>query len=125
MLFHPWGVSKCVLKYLLYLQYSYNSYYIIHAGIAVSEHGTFPLGSVVSITCSSDFGVTATNWLLDGRVVSTAVGSEGELSISVVSENHHDRMYTCRATAPFGVQEHSIFLQVEGIYMHILALCND
>ena len=70
----------------------------------------------MSITCSSDFGVTAINWLLGGQVVSTAVGSEGELSISEVSENHHDRMYTCRTTAPFGVQEHSISLQVEGMY---------
>ena len=88
----------------------------MHAGIAVSQHGAFPLGSEVSITCSSDFGVTAINWLLDGQVVSTAAGSEGELSISEVSENHYDRMYTCRATGPFGVQEHAITLQVEGIH---------
>ena len=89
---------------------------IQHAGIAVSEHGAFPLGSKVSITCSSDFGVSTINWLLDGQVVSTAVGSEGELSISEVSENDHDRMYTCRSTAPFGVQEHNITLQVEGMH---------
>ena len=60
--------------------------------------------------------LTAINWLLDGGVISTDVGYEGELSISEVSENHHDRMYTCRATAPFGVQNHTITLQVEGSY---------
>ena len=70
----------------------------------------------MSITCSSDFGVTTIDWLLDGRVVPIAVGSEGELSISEVHEDDHDRMYTCRATAPFGVQEHNITLQVEGMH---------
>ena len=89
---------------------------ITHAGITVSEHGAFPLGSEVSISCFSDFGVTTIDWLLDGRVIHTAVASEGELSISEVTENHHDRMYTCRATAPFGVQEHTISLQVEGMH---------
>ena len=68
----------------------------------------------MSITCSSDFGVSAISWLLDGQVVSTVI--EGELSISKVNESHHDRIYTCRATAPFGVQEHTITLQVEGMH---------
>ena len=73
------------------------------------------LGSEVSITCSSDFGVSSIDWLRGSQVVSTSDGSEGELRIGMVTENDHGSQYTCRATAPFGVQEHSITIQVEGI----------
>ena len=72
------------------------------------------LGSDLTVTCSSDFGVNSIDWLRDGQVVSTAVGSSGELTVTSVNENDHDSRYTCRATAPFGVQEHSISIRVEG-----------
>ena len=83
-------------------------------GIGVSEHGIFALDSEVSITCSSDFGVRSIDWLQNGQVISITEGSEGELSIEAVTENDHGSQYTCRATAPFGAQEHNITIQVEG-----------
>ena len=84
-------------------------------GIRVSEHGIFSLGSEVSVTCSSDFGVTSIDWLQGGQVISTNRSSEGRLQIQSVMESDHGSQYICVATAPFGVQEHSITVQVEGI----------
>ena len=84
-------------------------------GIGVSKNASYILGSEVSITCTSDFGVSSIDWLRDGRVVSTSAGSEGVLRIEMVTESDHGNQYTCRATAPFGVQEHNITIQVEGI----------
>ena len=83
----------------------------------MSEHGAFALGSGVSITCSSDFGIQSVHWLHNGQVVSSTEGSEGELSIQTVTENNHGSQYTCRTNAPFGAQEHSITIQVEGRYI--------
>ena len=80
----------------------------------MSEHGTFSLGSEVSITCSSDFGVQSIDWLHNGQVVSSTEGSEGELSIQSVTENDHGSQYTCRSNAPFGAQEHSVSIHIEG-----------
>ena len=68
----------------------------------------------MSITCSSDFGVRSIDWLHSGQVVSSTEGSLGELSIETVTENDHGSQYTCRTNAPFGVQERTINIQVEG-----------
>ena len=80
----------------------------------MSEHGAFALGSDVSITCSSDFGVQSIDWLHNGQVLSSTEGFEGELSIQSVTENDHSDQYTCRSNALFGAQEHNITIQVEG-----------
>ena len=80
----------------------------------MSEHGAFALGSEVSITCSSDFGVQSIDWLHNGQILSSTEGSEGELSIQSVTENDHSDQYTCRSNALFGAQEHNITIQVEG-----------
>lgn len=83
-------------------------------GIGVSEHGIFGLGSTVTITCTSDFGVNSIEWLRNNQVISTSEGSQGNLSIASVQEIHHGRQYTCRAIASFGVQQRNITVQVEG-----------
>ena len=84
-------------------------------GIGVSKNASYILGSEVSIPCTSDFGVSSIDWLRNGQVVSTSDGSEGVLRIEMVTESDHGNLYTCRATAPFGVQEHNTTIQVEGI----------
>ena len=92
----------------------FKSRFVNVTGIQVSEHGIFALGREVSVTCSSDFGVSSIVWLKSGRTVSTSRGSEGKLRIQSVTESDHGNQCTCRATAPFGIQEHSITIQVEG-----------
>ena len=74
----------------------------------------------MSITCTSDFGVSSVEWLRDRQVVSSAAGSEGVLSIAAVNENYHGSQYTCRTTASFGSQERIITIQVEGMYIIII-----
>ena len=69
----------------------------------------------MSITCSSDFGVSSIDWWRGNQLVSSSPGSEGVLSIDTVSENDHGSQYSCRANAPFGVQQHAIVINVEGI----------
>lgn len=81
----------------------------------MSEHGVIALGSTVTVNCSSDFGVTAIEWRYAGQVVSRNESSVGVLNIERVSETNHGRQYTCRAIALFGVQEHSVTLQLEGM----------
>ena len=93
-----------------------------NTGIQVSEHGVFSLGSAVSITCSSDFGVQSIDWLHGKEVISTTMGSQGELRIESVSESDHGQQYTCRATTSFGVQEHNITIQVEGTDIYLIAI---
>ena len=85
-------------------------------GITVSEHGMFALGEGVSITCSSDFGVSSIDWRLGNQLVSTTPGSDGVLTIDAVDENDHGRQYTCRANAAFGIQERTVVINVEGIH---------
>ena len=92
----------------------------LYSGINITEPGVFALGSDVSITCTSDFGVSSVEWLRDRQVVSSSTGSEGVLSIAAVNENYHGSQYTCRTTASFGTQERTINIQVEGI-MHLVA----
>ena len=87
---------------------------VVCTGISVSEHRVLALGSTATITCSSDFGVNAIEWRHGGQVVSRNESSEGVLNIERVSETDHGRRYTCRAVAPFGVQEHNVILQLEG-----------
>ena len=87
---------------------------MIYIGVEVSEHGAFAIGSRVSISCSSDFGVQSVDWLHNGQVVSSAEGSMGELTIQTVTESDHGSQYTCRTNAQFGTQERNISIQVEG-----------
>ena len=74
----------------------------------------------MSITCSSDFGVSSIEWLKGGQVIATNQSSEGKLSIQSVTESDHGSQYTCRAIAPFGVQEHNVTVQVEGTTLVII-----
>ena len=72
----------------------------------------------MSITCTSDFGVSAVEWLRDRQVVSSADGNEGVLSTTTLNENDYGSQYTCRTTASFGTQERTITIQMEGMYRH-------
>ena len=90
------------------------AYNIIIIGITISEHGEFALGEEVSITCSSDFGVSSIDWWRGNQLLSSSPGSEGVLNIQAVGENDHGSQYNCRANAPFGVQQHAIVINVEG-----------
>ena len=79
-----------------------------------SNHGIIELGSTASISCSSDLGVTSTEWLYNGQVIESAEGAEAVLVIESVSDMLHDREYTCRARARFGNEERTFRILLEG-----------
>ena len=91
---------------------------IAHAGIRVSQHSVLILGSAVNITCSSDLGVSSIEWVKDGQVQTFSQGSNAVLTISSVRDSDYQSEYTCRSRASFGIQEHTIVLQTEGIQQH-------
>ena len=79
-----------------------------------SNHEIIKIGSTVSIRCSSDLGVTSTEWLYNGQVIESAEGAEAVLVIESVSDVLHDREYTCRAISRFGNEERGIRILVKG-----------
>ena len=110
---------KIKIKSQVFQQWDFRAWcnialYALFTGVRFSNHEIIKIGSSASITCSSDLGVTSTEWLYNGQVIESAEGAEAVLVIESVSDVLHDREYTCRARSRFGIEERSIRILVKG-----------
>ena len=75
----------------------------------------FTVGAFANISCSFDMDLTTVQWLYNGNVVATSTSHHVQLLFNPVNDTIHGREYRCRAMTPFGVQERSILIRVQGI----------
>lgn len=73
----------------------------------------FPLGSSLSINCTTELAVSVMEWL-EGEdiLLMDTIKSYLTLQINSVTANHHNVTYTCRVISPFGNQSKSLILHV-------------
>ena len=94
-------------------------------GIRVSSIQTpLTVGNTVSIMCSTDLDVATIEWIRDGVSVdnvamnNATVDNSSSRSLTLlldpVSADHHNTEYTCRVTSPYGVQEETVNITVQG-----------
>ena len=86
-------------------------------GLQISGHSDdeVVLGESVTITCSFDLESTSIEWVYGEEVVTMTTGSQLNLTFSPVNDTINNRVYTCRAFTPYGMQEESITIEVQGI----------
>ena len=105
------------------------------------------VGDTVSILCSTKLDVATIEWIRDGVTVdSVAVNNDNvamnndtvttnnetvatnvtvsnsssqslTLLLDPVSADHHNTQYTCRLTSPYGVQEETVNITVQGRFL--------
>ena len=84
----------------------------------------------MSIVCSTDLDVETIEWIRDGVGVdnvamnndtvatnATVDNSRSQsltLLLDPVSADHHNTQYTCRVTGPYGVEEKTVDITVQG-----------
>ena len=93
-------------------------HYILYfncTGINIQRsNGVFTVGKNATLTCSSDLSVTSTEWLYNFQVVKSSASSGLRLMFNPVNDNIHGNEYTCRITTPYGIQEQTVQLIVQG-----------
>ena len=70
------------------------------------------VGLSATLGCSSDLDILSVEWQRDGETIDTAV--MGALTISLVTDSHHNTEYTCVVRSPYGSQEISATVAVVG-----------
>ena len=90
--------------------------YCLFTGLQISGHSDdeVVLGESVTITCSFDLESTSIEWVYGEEVVMMTTGSQLNLTFSPVNDTINNRVYTCRALTPYGMQEESITIEVQG-----------
>ena len=90
----------------------------------------FIVGETVNCTCSSDLEPTSISWYKGDQVspfcsqtihrsnLSGSISGSSTAMIRVGTEDH-GRVYRCVSNTPFGSQEKSFEVQVEGMYVVI------
>ena len=91
----------------------------------------------MSIVCSTDLDVETIEWIRDGVGVDNVAMNNGTVAMSndtvatnatvdnsrsqsltllldPVSADHHNTQYTCRVTSPYGVEEKTVDITVQG-----------
>ena len=87
-------------------------------GIQVSSIQTpLTISDTVPIVCSTDLAVTTIEWIRDGVTVSNSSSRSLTLLLDPVSAHHHNTQYTCRVTGPYGVQEETVDITVQGRFL--------
>ena len=101
---------------LLYPFYtiSYLTLNMLPLGLRVTMPIVLIVGTVATLTCSSDLDVTMTEWLYHGGVVQSSTGPQTQLLFNPVNDTIHNRQYTCRVTSPYGAQQQTITVTTEG-----------
>jgi len=64
--------------------------------------------------CSTDLDVTTIEWIRDGIAVANSSDQSLTLLLDPVSADHHNTQYTCRVTSPYGIQEQTVNITVQG-----------
>ena len=72
------------------------------------------IGDTVSIVCSTDLDVETIEWIRDGVSVDNSSSWSLTLLLDPVSSDHHNTQYTCRVTSPYGVEEKTVNITVQG-----------
>ena len=72
------------------------------------------VGDSLTVTCSFDLDSTSIEWLYDNEVVLTTTSSLLPLSFGTVNDTVNNRQYTCRVVTPYGTQEETITIRVQG-----------
>ena len=86
-------------------------------GLQVSMPDVVIVGTVATLTCSSDLDVTMAEWLYNEGVVQSSTAPQAQLLFNPVNDIIHNRQYTCRVTSPYGVQQQTITVTAEGRFM--------
>ena len=85
-------------------------------GIQITgDEGPLILGSTAWFTCSSDLDILYAEWLFNDRVIVQAEASQAMLIIPAVNDSLHNRLYICRITTQYGVQERNVTIRVTGM----------
>ena len=89
----------------------------------------------MSVVCSTGLDVTTIEWITDGVTVAmgnTVIFMSGTrydftvfmssnqsltLLLDPVSADYHNTQYTCRLTSPYGVQEETVNITVQGRFL--------
>ena len=72
------------------------------------------VGVAVPIVCSTDLDVATIKWIRDGFTVGNSTSHSLTLVLNPVTADHHNTQYTCRVTSPYGVQEETVNITVQG-----------
>ena len=73
------------------------------------------MGDSLVLTCTFDMNFNSIQWLYNNNVVTlSTVSPQVNLTFSPVNDSVHNRQYTCRAITPYGVQEQTYTIQVQG-----------
>lgn len=70
------------------------------------------VGENTTISCLSDLAVLRVEWTLNADVITSSNGQQADLSFSPVQEYLHNREYSCRAVASYGILERRITISV-------------
>lgn len=92
-----------------------NAHYFLFSAKGIQINGNespLVLGSSAQITCSSDLDILIAEWLFDDQVIVQAEGGQVNLVIPAVNDSLHNRLYICRITTPYGVQERNTTITV-------------
>ena len=72
------------------------------------------VSKTTTFECSSDLDVLQIQWFRDGLLVHSSTDDESEITLDPISTDHNGANYTCRVTSPYGDQQRSVVLEVEG-----------
>ena len=67
--------------------------------------------------CSTNLDVATIEWIRDNATVTNSSSQSLTLLLDPVSADHHNTQYTCRVTSPYGVQEETVNITVQGRFL--------
>ena len=111
------SLPLCITSIYTLSSSSYLSLIMLLLGLQVSMPDVLIVGTVATLTCSSDLDVTTTEWLYNGGEVQSSTAPQAQLLFNPVNDTIHNRQYTCRVTSPYGVQQQTISVTAEGRFM--------
>lgn len=81
------------------------------------------MGDTLVLTCSFDLNFNSIQWLYNNNVVILSTAAPlVNLTFSPVNDSVHNRVYTCRAITPYGVEEQNFTTIVQGINLLFIAV---
>ena len=67
--------------------------------------------------CSTNLDVATIEWIRDNATVNNSRSQSLTLLLDPVAADHHNTQYTCRVTSPYGVQEETVNITVQGRFL--------
>ena len=91
---------------------------LFQLGLQVIGNSTVVVGQPANISCSTDLKISSLQWVFIDDVVASSTTQQVELQFLPVYDFVHNRVYTCRATSAYGIQELSITITVIGKFLY-------